>query len=93
VQADCFCGGDETLGEFMKEYVRKELAIMSEHFHNSPSVLISVLYFRMVIFRFYPEILTRGNEYRSRFELTSLQRFQLYWLNDHITGFINHKNQ
>ncbi len=56
----CFCyGEDHTLSEFIREYVKGELEMMSELYHNFPNILISILYFKMVLFKFYPEILVK----------------------------------
>lgn len=47
----------------------------------------------MVLFKFYPQILTKTAEYRSRFSLSPLQRFYCFWLTDYVGQFIQHKNQ
>jgi hypothetical protein len=51
---ECYCQKEQTPGDFIREYVRCELQAMTEHFHTSLSVLISILYFKMVVFKYYP---------------------------------------
>lgn len=53
---------------------------MAELFHSSPSILISILYFRMVIFKYYPEVLAELNAYSSHFQLSLTQRYYSYCL-------------
>jgi hypothetical protein len=47
----------------------------------------------MVLFKIYPQILTRLNEYKARFNLSLIQRFYCYWLVNFVTKFIRHRNQ
>lgn len=92
--ASCFCNtvGKE-LYAFMKEYIKCELNTLAEQFNNSPSVLISILYFKMVMFKFYPEILSKLNEYKNKFNLTLLDRFYCHWLTHFLKKYILKRNQ
>ena len=47
----------------------------------------------MVLFKLYPQILTKTAEYKKRFNLSLLQRFYCFWLTDFVEQFIQHKNQ
>ena len=91
---DCFCmrAGKE-LNEFIREYIQCQLTVLAEQFHNTPSVLLSILYFKMVLFKLYPEILTKIGEYRNRFSFSVVQRFECYWLTDYVNEYIRHRNQ
>jgi hypothetical protein len=65
---------------------------MAELFHSSPSILISILYFRMVIFKYYPEVLAKLKAYSSHFQLSLTQRYYRYCLTQYVARFIRKKN-
>lgn len=52
-ESECPCQ-QPALGPFIRHYVRDELELMAEMFHSSPSILLSILYFKMVVFKYYP---------------------------------------
>jgi hypothetical protein len=89
---ECYCQANGSLGSFVKEYIRCELLAIAEIFHSAPSVLISILYFRMVIFKYYPEILAKLNYYSSHFSLSLTQRYYRYCLTQYVARFIRGKN-
>lgn len=90
----CFCNfAGKELSPFIREYIKCELNTLAEQFPNSPSILISILYFKMVMFKFYPEILTKLNEYKNKFNLTVLQRFYNHWLIHYVKGYISKRNR
>ena len=91
--AECSCRTNEfQLGYFIKEYVRCELQQICDSFHNSISILISTLYFKMVIFKYYPEILAKLNYYSSHLNLSLIQRYYKYCLAQYVAAFIDKKN-
>ena len=90
----CFCDEDDaSLSDFIKEYISHELDVLVELFPNSPSLLLSILYFRMVLFRLYPTILSKTTEYKNHFNMTVSERFYCFWLTNFIQNFIQHKNK
>jgi hypothetical protein len=90
---DCFCQREDCpLGEFVREHIRTELLAIAELFHASPSILISILYFRMVVFKYYPEILAKLNTYAAHFSLSLTQRYYRYCLTQYVSRFIRKKN-
>ena len=72
--------------------MRCEIQHISDHFNNPISILISTLYFKMVIFKYYPEILAKLNYYSSHLNLSLIQRYYRYSLAQYVTAFISKKN-
>lgn len=89
---DCYCHRGGCLGEFVREYVKHELQSITDIFHSSPSVLISILYFRMVLFKYYPEVLAKLNAYAAHFPLSLTLRYHSYCLTHYVARFIRKKN-
>jgi hypothetical protein len=65
---------------------------MTRFFHNEANILLSVLYFKMVLFKFYPEILSKLAEYETKFSFSLLQRFYQYSLTTYVQHYISRKN-
>lgn len=91
-KADCFCQSHPGAGDFMREYVRGELQAMTELFHTSLSILLSVLYFKMVVFKYYPEILGKLAYYSSHFTPSITERYYRYALTQYVREFIKKRN-
>jgi hypothetical protein len=65
---------------------------MTELFHTSLSILISVLYFKMVVFKYYPEILSKLAYYSSHFTLSLTHRYYRHALTQYVRQFIRKRN-
>lgn len=65
---------------------------MTELFHTSLSVLISILYFKMVVFKYYPEILGKLAYYSSHFTMSLTQRYYRHSLSQYVREFIKKRN-
>lgn len=91
-KSDCFCQANPEAGYFMREYIRGELQVITDLFHTSLSILLSVLYFKMVVFKYYPEILGKLAYYSSHFTLSITERYYRYALTQYVREFIRKKN-
>ena len=91
---ECFCRKEgQTLNQFISDYICQELDYMTEQFRNSSSLLLSILYFKMVLFKFYPDILIKTEEYKNRLNYSLIERFYTFWLADYVSTFINQRNK
>lgn len=76
----------------MNHYVLEELNKLSMAEYRSPDVLYSILSFKLLVFDYYPEIVSTLNRYSTQFNLSYQLTFVNYCLRHSVKDFIDQRN-